>query len=61
MVIEIKVSETTRQDIANSLRLIADQIEREHPTVTHWGGHQGRSGSYSVSVLDASGTVLDNL
>jgi len=41
MVVDINVSETTRQDIANSLRHIANQIEREHPTVTHWGGHQG--------------------
>lgn len=61
MIAEIKVSETTRQEIANSLRDIADQIEREHSAVTHWGGHQGRSGSYSVSIIDAKGTVLDDL
>lgn len=61
MLVEIKVSEVTRQDVANSLRDLADQIEREHPSVNHWGGHQGRPGSYSVSIIDATETVLDNL
>jgi hypothetical protein len=54
MLAEIAISATTRQEIADSLRLIAEEIEREHPSVNHWGGHHGRPGSYRVNLSDAA-------
>jgi len=56
---EIVISANTRQELVDSLRLIADEIEREHPLVDHWGGHHGRPGSYRVTLSDA--IVQDDL
>jgi hypothetical protein len=61
MQIDIKISERTRQEIVAGLREIADQIDREHPTVNHWGGHLGRAGSYSVTIIDYTEAVRTDL
>jgi hypothetical protein len=59
MLVEIAISASTRHALADSLRLIADEIEREHPSVEHWGGHHGRPGSYRVTITD--GVVQNDL
>jgi hypothetical protein len=58
---EIKVAARTRRDLVDRLRQIVDHIEREHPTVKHWGGQHGRAGSYSVSIsgLDENVQIAD--
>jgi hypothetical protein len=37
MKIEVTVSAANREHLVESLRLVADEVERELPCVTHWG------------------------
>lgn len=50
MIAEVLVSAISRTELVKSLREIADEIEQENDSVTHWGGHHGKPGSYSVNI-----------